>query len=142
VTYKPDRNQNKAPAPFSIGQRLLSAMNGSGGAATTITPNEAFGYLLATEPSARKLLSQIIMQQLTGNDGEVVTITPEAASRLRPALALRKLDTRNLALTPPDPNALLECVIDPGSSDPVEVRLSARGLAVIEALLSGHDATY
>lgn len=141
---------NKAPVPFGagvagqagVGQRVLSLITGMGGPMTiTMSPQEAFGQLLNTKGNARDLYSQVIMQLLSDTGGSVF-VSPKEALTLRPTLAIRTIDAHNLAWTSPDPESLLECYIDPDSADPVEVYPTARGLAVIEALTSGHDATY
>jgi hypothetical protein len=69
-------------------------------------------------------------------------VSADTAQALRSVLGMRTFDAQHLALSPRDPFALLECYIDGSGAEQVEIQPSARGLALVEALLTGEDVSY
>ncbi|PWT77323.1 MAG: hypothetical protein C5B60_02930 [Chloroflexi bacterium] len=143
---KPNERGNRKP--ISIGNLRASAHTlvaaGVGGvdpALAIISPKEALGQLIQLEAFTRKYYGRLIAQNWADHPaGEIVN--GDTLQALRAVLGVRTFDAQHLALSPRDPLALLECYVDGSSMDQVEVQPSARGLALVEALLTGEDVSY
>jgi hypothetical protein len=147
------RNENASRKPISLGslrvsehtmrveQTLAAAARSSDPALLVISPKEALGQLIQLEVYARKYFGQLIglnwSQQLATQ-----VVSAETVQVLRSVLDVRTFDAQHLALSPRNPLALLECFVDNSGIDQVEIQPSARGLALVEALLTGEDVSY
>jgi hypothetical protein len=108
---------------------------------SVITPKEALGQLIQMEPYARRYFGQLIALNWSDHPASRI-VDPDTMSALRSILGVRTFDSQHLALSPRDPFAVLECLVDGSDMDQVEVQPSARGLALVEALLTGTDVSY
>jgi len=143
---KPNERGNRKPISIGnlrAGGHALVATGGGGGdpALSIISPQEALGQLIQLEAFTRKYYGRLIAQNWADHPaGEIVN--GDTLQALRAVLGVRTFDAQHLALSPRDPLALLECYVDGSSMDQVEVQPSARGLALVEALLTGEDVSY
>jgi hypothetical protein len=143
---KPNDRGNRKP--ISIGNlrasaHTLVAAGGGGGDSPLciISPKEALGQLIQLEAFTRKYYGRLIVQNWADHPACEI-VNAETLQALRAVLGVRTFDAQHLALSPRDPLALLECYVDGSSMDQVEVQPSARGLALVEAILTGEDVSY
>jgi hypothetical protein len=138
-------NDRGSRRPISIGNLRASAHTLARAARpadpTLISPKEALGQLIQLETFTRKYFGQLVVLNWSEHLASQIVST-ETVQALRTALGIRTFDAQHLALSPRDPFALLECYVDGSDMDQVEVQPSARGLALVEALLTGEDVTY
>jgi len=141
------RNDRNARKPISLSNihatsRSVTAAGYPGDARpSVITPKEALGQLIQMEPYARKYFGQLVVLNWCDHPASRI-VDSDTMSALRSILGIRTFDSQHLALSPRDPFAVLECLVDGSDIDQVEVQPSARGLALVEALLTGEDVSY
>ena len=138
-----ERNSRK---PISLGNlratsRSVAAAFAPDPALSVISPKEALGQLIQMEPYARKYFGQLVVLNWCEHPASRI-VDADTLSALRCILGVRTFDSQHLALSPRDPFAVLECLVDGSDIDQVEVQPSARGLALVEALLTGEDVSY
>ncbi|MGO8946498.1 MAG: hypothetical protein ACLQUY_02300 [Ktedonobacterales bacterium] len=138
-------NDHGSRRPISISNLRASAHTLAAAARpadlTLISPKEALGQLIQLEAFARKYFGQLVVLNWCEHPASQC-VSAETVQALRSVLGVRTFDAQHLALSPRDPFALLECYVDGSVMDQVEVQPSARGLALVEALLTGEDVSY
>jgi len=146
-------NEHGSRKPISLGslrvsehtlrveQTLAAAARSSDPTLSAISPKEALGQLIQLEVYTRKYFGQLIVQNWSQHIATQF-VSAETVQVLRAVLDVRTFDAQHLALSPRNPLALLECFVDNVNMDQVEIQPSSRGLALVEALLTGEDVSY
>ena len=110
-----------------------------------ISPKESLGQLIQLDATARKFFGRLIVKNWA-EQVAIEEVDPETWRALGSVIATRMFDPDHLALTPRDPFALLECSLDSplerSNVGRIQVAPSARGLALVEAILTSEDVTY
>lgn len=100
---------------------------------------EALGQLIQLPTFTRDFYSNLVVANWDQNRATTIDASDDVIQALKQSLSMRVFDPQHLALAPRDPLALLECYVD-GMSKIVQP--SARGFALVEAILTGKDVTY
>ena len=120
---------------------LVAAARAAEPTLSVISPKEALGQLIQLESFTRKYFGQLMGLNWSEHLASQI-VSADTAQALRSVLGMRTFDAQHLALSPRDPFALLECYVDGSEADQIEIQPSARGLALVEALLTGEDISY
>lgn len=112
---------------------------------SVMSPQEALGSLVQLEPYERGFFGQLIAENWA-NGPASLQVDPNAAQVLRSILAVREFDAKHLTMSNRDPFALIERYFEgfqsSSETDHIRVTPSARGLALVESLITGAEITY
>ena len=133
---------NKSNNPKGL-LSLVFGADTNGHEHATITPQVALGHLIKLDPVARRCFTELICANLRDRVASL-EVDPQTAKVLGSALDVRTFDPRLLAFSPPDPLALFACTLDASqmAGDTLTIQPTGRGLALVEALLSGEEVSY
>lgn len=108
-----------------------------------ITPKEALRQLVELEPSTREFFGRLVVLNWVGGQVASQLVSAETVHALGAVLSIRTFDAQRPTAPPsPDPYAILECITAGSPTGLVEIQPSPRGLALVEAVLTGEDVSY